>query len=191
MLSLVGFISRIDKSIMEDPYAGLSLPNHQTIPGIELEASYAPHATLDLRANLTLLDNSGPDETYLDTIFFLDPDGNIVEETIELKYPYDIGASSLFNLMATWKPLERISLYGRLGYTGPRQLIYPLGEQFPEAPGHWQLDLTATYKDLYFKGLDLQIALRNLIDSRYETPGTYTMIEGEPLTATILLRKRW
>jgi outer membrane receptor protein involved in Fe transport len=41
-LSICGFINRLDDHIMEDPYAGLSIPNHQKIEGIELEGLMRP-----------------------------------------------------------------------------------------------------------------------------------------------------
>ncbi len=63
-LSVCGFYSRIEKHILEDPYAGLSLPNRQNIKGVEIEGRYSPLKSLDLSANLTLLDNDGPSETY-------------------------------------------------------------------------------------------------------------------------------
>ena len=63
-LSLCGFASWIENHTMEDPYAGLSLPNSQDIIGLELEGHLSPAESLDLSANLTLMDNSGPDETY-------------------------------------------------------------------------------------------------------------------------------
>ena len=46
-------------------------------------------------------------------------------------------------------------------------------------------------KDIFYPGLDLEIAIRNLFDKDYETPGTYTTIEGDPLTVVLTLRKRW
>jgi outer membrane cobalamin receptor len=63
-LSLCGFVSRIDNHIMEDPYAGLSQSNNQDIKGVEIEGYLSPHSSLDFSANLTLIDNNGPDETY-------------------------------------------------------------------------------------------------------------------------------
>jgi outer membrane cobalamin receptor len=45
-LSLVGFRSRISNHRMEDPYAGLSQPNTQTINGMELGATFFPTGAL-------------------------------------------------------------------------------------------------------------------------------------------------
>ena len=59
-----GFSSRIDNHLMEDPYAGLSQPNHQKIYGVELMGNVFPMKELSFSANLTLLNNSGPYETY-------------------------------------------------------------------------------------------------------------------------------
>ena len=92
-LSVCGFVSRIEKHIMEDPYAGLSLPNRQNIKGVEIEGRFSPVKSLDLSANLTLLDNDGPNETYHWNDFsFVRPDGTVVKHYTDLTYPYDRGA---------------------------------------------------------------------------------------------------
>ena len=54
-------MSQLNRHIIEDPYAGLSLANEQDIWGVELEGQYRPFESLELAANLTLMDNSGPD----------------------------------------------------------------------------------------------------------------------------------
>ena len=63
-LTVGGFSSRIDNHLMEDPYASLSEPNHQKIYGVELMGNLTPMKALSFSANLTLLNNSGPEETY-------------------------------------------------------------------------------------------------------------------------------
>ena len=62
--SVTGFFQWLDDHVMEDPYAGLSLPNEQKIYGLEIEAHLSPHPSLDIEANLTLLNNRGSEERY-------------------------------------------------------------------------------------------------------------------------------
>ena len=192
VLSLCGFLSRIDKHIMEDPYAGLSQPNSQNIKGVEVEGRFSPVKSLDLSANLTLVDNDGPSETYhWNDRTFVRPDGTVVKHFTDLSYPYDRGPSTLFNLMGTWRPIERLTAFARLGYFSSRNLIYPRSAEILSVPGVWLLDVSTTLRDVAVSGLDLEVSVRNLLDRDYETPGTYSLIKGDPATLWVGLRKRW
>jgi outer membrane receptor protein involved in Fe transport len=191
-LSVTGFFSRIDKHIMEDPYAGLSLPNEQNIKGVEIEGRFSPVKSIDLSANLTLLDNDGPSETYHWNDFsFVRPDGTVVKHFTDLTYPYDRGPGALFNLMGTWRPVERLTAFLRLGYFSSRNLIFPRSAEIISVPGVWLLDLSTTVRDIGIPGLDLEVSVRNLLDRDYDTPGTYSLIKGDPATVWVGLRKRW
>jgi outer membrane receptor protein involved in Fe transport len=191
-LSIGGFVSRIEKHIMEDPYAGLSRPNSQNIRGVELEGRFSPVKSLDLSANLTLLDNDGPSETYHWNDFSsVRPDGTVVKHFTDLTYPYDRGPGALFNLMGTWRPIERLTAFLRLGYFSSRNLIFPRSAETLSVPGVWLLDMSATIREIGIPGLDLEVSVRNLLDRDYETPGTYSLIKGDPATLWVGLRKRW
>jgi len=185
-LNVCGFASKIENHLMEDPYAGLSKPNHQKLYGVELTGRFSPFRDLDISANLTLQNNSGPDETYR-YIKYWDPDPHYEE----LNFPYDTGPKRLFNLMATWRPGDRVTLFARLGYHSSTQLVYPRADAFQHIPGAWVLNMAATVRDILLPGLDLQISIRNLTNNHYETAGTYRTISGEPFTAEVILRKRW
>jgi outer membrane receptor protein involved in Fe transport len=185
-VSLCGFSSKLKNHLMEDPYAGLSKPNQQRIYGLEAAARFSPLKDLDLSANLTLLNNSGPDETYR-YVKYWTPEP-VYED---LKFPYDTGPKRLFNLMGTWRPVDRVILFARLGYHSSTQLIYPRADKFSSIPDVWLLDVSATVQDVGVPGLDLQIAIRNLTNHHYETAGTYSTIRGEPFSAQVVLRKRW
>jgi outer membrane cobalamin receptor len=191
-LSVCGFISQIEKHIMEDPYAGLSQPNHQTIKGVEIEGRFSPLKSLDLSANLTLLDNDGPSETYhWNDYSFVRPDGSVEKHYTDLTYPYDRGPGALFNLMGTWRPVERVTAFLRLGYFSSRDLIFPRSAEIRSVPGVWLLDVSTTVRDVGIAGLDLEVSVRNLLDRDYETPGTYSLIKGDPATVWVGVRKRW
>lgn len=191
-LSVCGFFSRIEKHLLEDPYAGLSLPNEQNIKGVEIEGRFSPVKSLDLSANLTLLDNDGPNETYhYNDYSFFRPDGTVVKHFADLTYPYDRGPGALFNLTGTWRPVEKVTAFLRLGYFSSRDLIFPRSAEIRSVPGVWLLDMSATVRDIGSPGLDLELSVRNLLDRDYETPGTYGLIQGDPATVWVALRKRW
>ncbi len=190
-LSIVGFSSAIENHVMEDPWAGLSQPNHQNIYGFEIEGSLSPTRTIDLSVNLTLMDNSGPDETYKVFKHWIWEDGSLSPVFEERRYPYDIGSKHLFNLMGKWRPMENISLFSRLRCFSSSQLIDPRAETFETISGAWLLDFGAAWKNLVQPGLDVHLSIRNLLNERYETPGTYTTIQGEPFSASLLIRMNW
>ena len=62
---------------------------------------------------------------------------------------------------------------------------------FVSVPGVWLLDVCATVRNVAGSGLELKLSVRNLMDRNYETPGTYDLIEGDPATVSVTLRKRW
>ncbi|MHB8910681.1 MAG: TonB-dependent receptor plug domain-containing protein [Syntrophales bacterium] len=191
-LSVCGFVSRIDNHIMEDPYAGLSLPNRQNIEGVEIEGRFSPVKSLDLSANVTLLNNDGPSETYHWNDFsFVRPDGTVVKHFTDLTYPYDRGADTLFNLTGTWRPLDRMTAFLRVGYFSSRNLIFPRSAEILSVPGVWLVDMSTTFRDIGIRGFDLEVSVRNLLDRDYDTPGTYSLIKGDPATLWVGLRKRW
>jgi outer membrane receptor protein involved in Fe transport len=54
--------------------------------------------------------------------------------------------------------------------------------------------MSTTIRDIapdILPGLELEVSVRNLLDRDYETPGTYSLIEGNPATLWVGLRKRW
>ncbi|MCP4692954.1 MAG: TonB-dependent receptor [Desulfobacterales bacterium] len=187
-LSIVGFSSAIENHVMEDPWAGLSQPNHQDIYGVEIEGSLSPVETLELSANITWMNHSGPDETYL---VFDEFDDDLKPKYEEKRHPYDIGPKFLFNLMAEWRPLEKMTVFGRFGYFSSYQLIDPRADAFHKVSGACTLDLSGVIRDVLQPGLDLTISIRNLGNRKYEIPGTYTIIDGDPFSAAITLSKEW
>ncbi|MDD5724472.1 MAG: TonB-dependent receptor, partial [Syntrophales bacterium] len=192
-LSLCGFASWIDDHMMEDPYAGLSRPNSQDILGLEFQGRLSPVDSLDLSANLTLVDNSGPDETYhyLDHVEGGPPPKPWIFIYENLNYPYDAGPQTIFNLMGTWRPFGKATIYAKIGYFSSRDLIYPRSGAVVSVPGVWLADVCATVLDMARSGLELELSVRNLMDRNYETPGTYDLIKGDPATVSVTLRKRW
>lgn len=191
-LSICGFVNRISDHVMEDPYAGLSDPNRQKVYGIELEGRVVPADSLELSANLTAMHNSGPDETYLYNDYtFIHPDGTIEKHYVEINYPYDTGPDTLVNLMAKWRPMDAVTFYGRLGYFSSQRVIRPTIESFESVSGVWLADMTVTYRDLLFPGLETSLLFKNITDKDYRVPGTYSTIAGEPFSMLILITKRW
>jgi outer membrane receptor protein involved in Fe transport len=191
-MSVCGFSKRLSDHIMEDPYAGLSVPNSQKIRGVEIDGHVSPTSTLRLGANLTLLENSGPDETYryVDSVF-IRPDGTIEEHYAELRYDYDTGPKRMVNFSAQWDPADRLTLFLRTGYFSSISVLCPRCETTDTVPGVWLTDMKATLRDVGMAGLDLELFLWNVTDKDYRLPGTYSVIDGDAFSAMVMVKRRF
>ena len=186
------FFSRLESHVMEDPYAGISVPNDQDIQGVELEVSMWPHKNLELNANMSFIDHSGPTEIYKFNDFtFFRPDGTIEKHFIDLFYPYNSGPTSLFNISAIWNPHEQVTTTARVKYFSSRKLIHPRGESFESVPGEWIVDWNLLLKKFPTRNSELQFEIKNLLDNDYKNPGTYFFVDGEPISLQIYLRVKW
>ena len=190
--SLTWFTSRIENHILEDPYAGLSEPNYQDIQGLELHGRYWFTPSFDISANVTFLDNSGPNETYrrIDQIFVW-PDGTVDVIYENINYPYDLGAEKTAKLTATWRPTENITAFARCNYISDRDLIYPVSKGVNSYSGVWIADMSLRLKNLTKHRFELAVTIKNLFDRDYTTPGIYSGIQGDPLEIQCILRKVW
>ncbi|NJL58769.1 MAG: TonB-dependent receptor [Desulfobacteraceae bacterium] len=180
-LSLTLFNSRIDNHIMEDPYAGLSVPNHQNIIGAEFEASLSPTESIDLFANITVIHNEGPNEIYkFYTSTFTFEDGTTVKYYDDIEYPYDTGPEQILNIGGTWRPFEKTSMFISLGYISSTELVFPRGKTSQSFSGRCLMNLNTTIQDILGQGTELGVSFRNLTAQDYETAGTYSAVDGYP-----------
>ncbi|MGQ9483867.1 MAG: TonB-dependent receptor plug domain-containing protein [Desulfosoma sp.] len=189
---VTGFFTKICDHVMEDPFAGVSLANEQKFVGLEASARFHLTDSLSLHGNLTALTHSGPDEVYRYTEYgILGPGGDFEETIVDLTYPFDVGPKTFGNAAVLWTPTKHLSARLRLRSFSEMSLIYPRGAARDNAPDVWLLDLDAAYKDFLTPKLDLIAAVTNLTDRDHEIPGTYSMIDGRPLTLHLHLRYRW
>jgi len=192
-LTLGGFVNHISNHVADNAYAGLSDPNSQKIYGIELEGVVSPVEHLELSANLTAMRNTGPDEVYrYEDGIIIDPvDGSSETIYTELNYPFDTGPDRLVNFMAKWEPFKRVSLFCRTGYTASIDMVCPTCVTSESTPGVWLTDMAMTYRDIGIFGLDAGVYLNNVTDKDYQVPGTYSLIDGEPFSVRVLLKRAW
>ena len=191
-LSWCAFVNSIDNHVTEDPYAGLSSPNSQEIRGMEAQAEWIPIKSLSIKANATLLSNSGPDESFRYVEYYLpDPDGNLVPQWGEISYPYDMGPERLFNLKASWSPEDWITVFCRTRYFSSYKLTYPYADSYEESGNAWLVDAGVTFKDIGVENSEWGMTLSNIFDTSYLVPGTYSLEQGQPFTISLFWRKRW
>lgn len=184
------FYNRLSNHVMENLFIpGVSSPNRQDIYGIEAKALYRPLDRLELELGLSLLDNRGPDEKYrYIKSEIIRPDGSVVYNWAEAAHPYDAGPRAMFDLAAAWRVHDRLTVHSSLEYFSSRKLIYPWAESFEKASGAWLLNAGLNLHDVFTPGLDVDLFFRNITDNRYETPGTYKMINDRGFSGAVNLR---
>lgn len=187
------FISRISDHVVQDAYAGLSRPNHQTLRGIEIGGELRPADEWRLSANLTALDNSGPDDSYNYLAYsYIRPDGSIENVYENIRSPFDMGPDLYGNVLLEWRPLQKLSLFGRLNYAAGHKLAFLRGgESTVEGEDLYKLDITGLWRDIAGRRTDLSVSVRNVLDRKADLPGTYEMIETDGAAVEILLKKSW
>ena len=193
-LSLVGFRSDIDHHIVNDPYAGteFSLPNKQSLYGVEVTASATLKKRLRMQSNLTFLENSGPDEQYhYNDYDFIDDDGTVVPHFTNRSYPYNTGARLQGNLMAEWKVTDHTSLTARVRHLGIREHVDVQQGISRDLDDLWLIDAGLVARDLFMPGLDLSLSCRNLTDEDYETSGAFVSIPGSPISFRATVGMAW
>ncbi len=176
MARLTLFDNRIDHHVMEDIYAGagLSLPNHQRIQGGELEFSYQPMARLAFSGNLTLMKNTGPDETYrYNDYSFILPDGSLEKHYADLYYDYDAGPDGLASLRADWALAEWVDIGIGGRYIAERMHIHALDAFMEASSPVWLVDMSFRFRLGKNRQGTCVISIDDLFDRGFEYPATY------------------
>ncbi len=178
-LGLTPFWNRIRHHIQEDPaYKALSRPGSEDIYGIELEARWQATSDFQLWTNATFLSQEGDKETYRELDYI---DINTGERHYSSwKVPFDTGPRDLLNAGAIWSPLDWLDLSLRLQYANSRKVYYKKDTISWSTRPTWTVDTTITAHDILFRGLDAQVALKNIFDKHHKVPGIYSPIEASP-----------
>lgn len=191
-LSWCAFINDINNHVKEDPYAGLSSPNAQTIKGIELQAELNPYKTINISANATFLSNSGPEESFRYVEYYIyETSDSLVPVWGEFSFPYDMGPDCMVNLNVSWTPRAWISFFSRLRYFSSYSLTYPYAESYGESENTWLMDAGVRFKNTGVKNFEWGVSVTNVFDKDYMVPGTYSLESGQPFTVGLFLRKTW
>jgi len=117
-LSLTLFKNEIEEHVIEDRYSGKgnSIPNSQTINGVELECDFRITDDFSVSGNITALNNSGPDETYSYAY--------VSDNILNLNYDYDAGCDTMANFALNWKLTPNIILVPEFHYRSKVQSFY-------------------------------------------------------------------
>ena len=200
-VALTLFRNDISNHLVEDEYLGegVSSPNSQTIDGVELELNWQPASWFRLSGNLTAMNNTGPDETYMTNYFYYeDLEGNITEGYLDhTDYPYDIGADLVGHIMLEFKPMPWLTLTPELAYTSRRTIYYP-GEDYAEEDAgtpsftydsSWLLNFHLTVKNRL--PFDIGIHLNNVFDVGNDVPGLYSVQQNNGFSAAVVVKTTW
>ena len=186
------FRNIIDNHVIEDRYAGagLSSSNSQTIEGVELELNHQLTDSFKLSGNLTLLNNSGPNETYLYNDYtYIDDEGNVVKHYQKLDYAYDTGSKTMGNIKGIWQITDQVTLVPELKYFSERTLYYPVEDVTRVCDDAWVMDVNLLVKDVF--PFDLSLYLNNIFNNEVESPGLYSVTNSESFNAGLMIRMNW
>ena len=186
------FQNKISNHVNEDRYAGagLSTANSQTIKGVELEMSHQFCDSLSISGNLTLLDNNGPQETYLYSYYDHSIGGDLVEKTyLEMEYAYDTGPTTMGNLKVKWLMTDHVTLTPELRFFSRRKLYYPESDITRICEEAWIMDVNLKIKDIL--PFDLTLFINNLFDNDYLSPGLYSITRTSGLSAGLHFSYKW
>jgi outer membrane cobalamin receptor len=190
--SATAFVNEIDNHVIEDRYAGagLSMPNRQTIYGLELELGHQLTERFHLGGNLTFLNNSGPREHYFYNDYtYTDPDGNLVKNYLDLEHDYDLGPDILGNLTAGWQMTDHVSLVSELRYFAGQALYFPIEDVATSCDDGWVMDMHLHVKNRF--PFDLSVFVLNVFDHDHTIPGVYSVTDSEGMAAGAVIRMNW
>ena len=193
--ALTVFRNDISDHVVGDRYevGGISLANRQTIDGIELEWKFKASDSLSFFGNVTFLDNSGPDETFLARDLeasLFDDDGNLAEiRYIDFIHSYDTGPNTLLNLSGIWQVTDNIQIIPQVRYFSQRELYYSRENETRTFPGAWLCNLRVSLKDI--QSFDIDLFVNNIFNTRYRTFDAASDHHTESISAGISIRYRW
>lgn len=189
--SMCGFNCRIDNHVVADKYAVLSLPNSQKVKGMEFEANYSPFKALNISSNLTVMENTGPNEAFsVVEGFHLFMDGSAEKLYRDYSLPYNVGPEVFSNLIIAYQINDNIKLASRMKYVASLKAFDLINEETQRLPSFWLFDLNLVVDDIY-GGFGITINLENVLDRSYEVPGTFSKIDGQSFNTECLIRKEW
>lgn len=175
------FWNSIYHHIQEEPFL-YSMPGRQDIYGVEIKAAWRVNPWLNIWANTTIFANYGDDEEYRTTYYYINfENGTWIPVYKSWSVPFDTGASGLFNLGIEWMPTDSLEFSLISKYINPVVSWYDKGEVKFTSSARLLTDITGTAKDVFMNGLDFQVSLKNIFNSKYDVPGTYGYIETEPM----------
>ncbi|OGR13545.1 MAG: hypothetical protein A2097_08620, partial [Desulfobacula sp. GWF2_41_7] len=192
LLSLTAFRNDIDDHVISDRYegAGVSLPNRQTIDGIELEWEFEATDNLSFSGNATFLSNDGPDEVFLFNDYtYFDDDGNEQKHYERLTHRYDTGSDTILNLTGVWKITENIKLIQEIKYFSDRELYYSVDNETRKYPDAWLCNLRLRINT--GKSSDIDLFANNIFGTRFETFDAASDHNSESLSAGIVFKYKW
>ncbi len=191
-LTATGFWNKIKDHVNEDPNGGLSKPNSQDIYGLEASINWQVAYWLKLWFNTTIFNNYGEDEDYkvLDYII-IEPDGTYKPFYSQWHTPFETGPNNIFNIGTEFDITPKFKVTAKLNYANSATRYYNRGKRKISSTNMWITDLTGNYNNVLFKNLDIQIAIKNLFNRRYDIPGIYSKKKINPFSVYFSLKYKF
>lgn len=192
LFSITAFRNDINDHVVGDRYegAGISLPNSQTIKGLELEWEFEATDNLSFIGNTTFLNNDGPDEVFLFNDYtYFDENGNPQKHYQRLSHGYDAGSDTMFNLRGVWKITKDIRLIPQIKYFSDRELYYSVNNEIRRYPDEWLCNLRLHMANVKF--YDIELYVNNILDNKFETFDTWHENTKNGISAGFLVKYKW
>lgn len=192
LFALTLFRNDIEEHVVGDRYegAGISLPNDQTIDGIELEWAFAATDTLSFSGNATFLKNDGPEEAFLYNDYtYFDDEGIEQKHYQTLTHNYDTGPAVMVNLSGIWQIAEHIRLMSQVKYFSERELYYSVDDKIRKYPDVWLCNLRLRFEDI--KSCDIDLFVNNVFNTQFKTFDAASDHSMESVSAGITLNYKW
>lgn len=186
------FQNKIANHVVEDRFAGagLSIPNNQTINGVEVELEQRLGENFFLSGNVIFLDNHGPDEIYLFNDYdYIDQDGNVVDHYRIYEHGYDAGPDISGVVKGKWRISENVSVMPVMRFFSEQTLYYPAEDVTRECDGGWIMDVNLLVGNVF--PFDATFYVKNVFDKRYLTPGEYSVTKTDGFRAGVVFRLAW
>ena len=187
-ICLTGFSNKIANHVTSDRYegAGLSLPNSQTINGLELEATWKINDGLTLDADVTKLFVSGHDEAY----DYYDHSINGEPQSPQRRsHEYDAGPELYTSASAVIKLTDKINLIPKVSYFSERRSFYFKDNSVKTYDSVFTTDLFL--KADYNEKLSYTVFAENIFDKKYSGPGYSKDIKKGGINAGVRLSFKW
>ncbi len=188
-IKATAFWDHMQKQVTEDPYyGGLSDPTTQDVYGAELQWWWHINSMFSLQSNATTFAHNGDKEHYTYYTLVLDDGQWVPKPWISWDTPFETGPRTMVNASLVFTPSDYMTISINGKYEASWHYTYNKGQDRGNIPASLILDAALTVKNFPLRGVKLQLAAKNLLDSRNETRGEYGPIERRPVNVYFIIQ---
>ena len=182
------FFNKIKDHISEDYFGGYSYPLKRKFLGIESGINFRSK-NLEINGSLSYINSWGEKEKYkvLDYIILIPGEEPQKYYSIKEK-PFIIDPKYYAKLDLKYK-LEKLSLFTRMHYIGPRKYFYLKDEKTFHFNPDIIIDLSIKYK--IKRNIEFSTIIKNMTNRKLYHSGTFSPIKSYPFSIFLKVSKKW